>query len=191
MLEKKCVFVVQMLKWEQHGISYLAGEITLVLGIVMWVATFPKIRKNVFELFYYTHHLYIIFIVFFMLHTRLYDTFMMLPGFYLFVIDRYLRLLQSQQHVKLVSARVLPSQYVELNFSKSPGIVPSSSLVVLCKVNLIVFERLVILIWCLYLVMCSIRTEVSADKLYVYKCTLCFETTMASIHHLLKQRSGT
>ncbi|CAM8977502.1 unnamed protein product [Rhodiola kirilowii] len=36
--------------------------------------------------------------------------------------DRYLRLLQSQQNVKLISARVLPCESVELNFAKSPGL---------------------------------------------------------------------
>ncbi|GLU00729.1 hypothetical protein SLE2022_180750 [Rubroshorea leprosula] len=46
----------------------------------------------------------------------------MLPGFYLFLIDRCLRLLQSQQKVRLVSARVLPCNTIELNFSKSPDL---------------------------------------------------------------------
>lgn len=111
-----------MLKWDVHGISNVAGEVSLLAGIVMWLTTFPKIRKNMFELFFYTHYLYIIFIVFFMFHLGVYGTCMMLPGLYLFVLDRYLRLLQSQQHVKLISARVLPCEFVELNFAKSPGI---------------------------------------------------------------------
>ncbi|GAU32368.1 hypothetical protein TSUD_44110 [Trifolium subterraneum] len=46
----------------------------------------------------------------------------MLPGFYLFLVDRYLRFLQSQQKIQLVSARVLPCEAVELNFSKNPGL---------------------------------------------------------------------
>ncbi|CAM8977450.1 unnamed protein product [Rhodiola kirilowii] len=83
---------------------------------------FPKIRQNMFELFFYTHYLYIVFVVFFALHLGAYFTCMTLPGFYLFVIDRYLRLLQSQQNVKLISARVLPCESVELNFAKSPGL---------------------------------------------------------------------
>jgi hypothetical protein len=45
----------------------------------------------------------------------------MLPGFYLFMIDRLLRFLQSQKRIRLVSARVLPCEAVELSFSKSPG----------------------------------------------------------------------
>ncbi|GFS32123.1 ferric reduction oxidase 3 [Actinidia rufa] len=46
----------------------------------------------------------------------------MLPGFYLFLIDRYLRFLQSQQEVRMISARVLTCEAVELNFSKNPGL---------------------------------------------------------------------
>ena len=42
-----------------------------------------------------------------------------LPGFYLFLVDRYLRFLQSRRQVCLVSARVLPCDTLELNFSKS------------------------------------------------------------------------
>ncbi|CAM8981481.1 unnamed protein product [Rhodiola kirilowii] len=114
--------LMQILKWDKHGISNLAGEISLVAGILMWVTTFPKIRQNMFELFFYTHYLYIVFVVFFALHLGAYFTCMTLPGFYLFVIDRYLRLLQSQQNVKLISARVLPCESVELNFAKSPGL---------------------------------------------------------------------
>ncbi|KAL2550505.1 Ferric reduction oxidase 2 [Forsythia ovata] len=44
------------------------------------------------------------------------------PGFTVFLIDRYLRFLQSQQRIRLVSARVLPCQAMELNFSKDPGL---------------------------------------------------------------------
>lgn len=45
----------------------------------------------------------------------------MLPGFYLFLVDRYLRFLQSRNRVYLRSARVLPCETLELNFSKNPG----------------------------------------------------------------------
>ncbi|CAM8977451.1 unnamed protein product [Rhodiola kirilowii] len=74
--------LMQILKWDKHGISNLAGEISLVAGILMWVTTFPRLDKTY----------------------------------------RYLRLLQSQQNVKLISARVLPCESVELNFAKSPGL---------------------------------------------------------------------
>ncbi|OMO71822.1 FAD-binding 8 [Corchorus olitorius] len=112
--------ISEVLKWDKVDVSNVAGEIALVSGLVMWVASLPKIRRRMFELFYYTHHLYILFVVFFIFHVGFSYSCIMLPGFYLFLVDRYLRFLQSQQRVSLVSARILPCETVELNFSKSP-----------------------------------------------------------------------
>lgn len=111
-----------MLKWEKVGVSNVAGELALLCGLVLWATTFPQVRRKMFELFFYTHHLYIPFIIFFIFHVGITYAFIMLPSFYLFVIDRYLRFLQSRQSVRLLSARILPCETVELNFSKSTGI---------------------------------------------------------------------
>lgn len=110
-----------MLKWEKIGISNVAGEVGLLTGVTIWLTSISRIRRNIFELFFYTHHLYILFVIFFILHVGFSYCWITLPGFYLFLIDRFLRLMQSQQKVRLVSARVLPCQVVELNFSKTPG----------------------------------------------------------------------
>ena len=110
-----------MLKWDKTGVSNVAGELALLAGLAMWVTTFPRIRRKIFELFFYTHHLYILFIAFFIFHVGISYSCMMLPGFYLFVVDRFLRFLQSRQGVRLVSARVLPCEVMELNFSKARG----------------------------------------------------------------------
>ncbi|KAK6140622.1 hypothetical protein DH2020_025622 [Rehmannia glutinosa] len=98
------------------------GEISLLCGLCLWITTYPTIRRNIFELFFYTHYLYIFFIIFFILHIGIGFACIMLPGFYLFLIDRYLRFLQSTQKVRLVSARLLPCDTVELNFSKTPSL---------------------------------------------------------------------
>ncbi|KAE8697241.1 putative ferric reduction oxidase 1 [Hibiscus syriacus] len=111
-----------MLKWSYSDISNVAGEISLIGGLGLWAATLPQIRRKFFELFFYTHHLYIIFVFFFVLHVGIGYTFIMLPGFYLFIIDRYLRFLQSRCSVRLLSARVLPCNVLELNFAKSHGL---------------------------------------------------------------------
>ncbi|XP_052180905.1 ferric reduction oxidase 2-like [Diospyros lotus] len=114
--------ISEMLKWAKVGISNLAGEVALLSGLAMWITSFPSLRRSIFELFFYTHHLYILFIIFFIFHVGFSYFCITLPGFYLFLIDRYLRFLQSQQKVRLVSARIFPCQSVELNFSKSPGL---------------------------------------------------------------------
>ncbi|KAJ8573187.1 hypothetical protein K7X08_009698 [Anisodus acutangulus] len=112
----------EMLKWGNTDISNLAGELSLLSGLVLWIATFPRIRRKMFELFFYTHHFYILFVVFFVFHVGVSYAGIMLPGFYLFMVDRYLRFLQSLSNVRLVSARVLPCETLELNFSKSKGL---------------------------------------------------------------------
>ncbi|KAL7121424.1 hypothetical protein ACP275_02G180900 [Erythranthe tilingii] len=112
----------QMLQWGDHYVSNIAGEICLVCGLCLWITSYPKLRRKLFELFLYTHYLYIPFIIFFVLHIGIGFATIMLPGFYLFLIDRYLRFLQSRDNVRLVSARVLPCRTVELNFSKTPGL---------------------------------------------------------------------
>ncbi|KAJ1385364.1 Riboflavin synthase-like beta-barrel [Sesbania bispinosa] len=114
--------ISEIFTWNKVGISNVAGGVALLAGLTMWAATLPFIRRKAFELFFYTHHLYIVFVVFFVLHVGFSYSCIMLPGFYLFLIDRYLRFLQSQQKVRLVSARVLPCEAVELNFSKNPGL---------------------------------------------------------------------
>ncbi|XP_045821184.1 ferric reduction oxidase 2-like [Trifolium pratense] len=112
----------EIFKWSKVGISNVAGVVALLAGLTMWAATLPRIRRKFFELFFYIHHLYIVFVVFFVLHVGFSYSCIMLPGFYLFLVDRYLRFLQSQQKIQLVSARVLPCEAVELNFSKNPGL---------------------------------------------------------------------
>ncbi|XP_012851922.1 PREDICTED: ferric reduction oxidase 4-like [Erythranthe guttata] len=116
--------ISEMLKWDRDGISNVAGEVALLSGIVMWITSHSLVRRKIFELFFYTHHLYIVFVFFFILHVGFSYSCIMLPGFYLFIIDRFLRFLQSQQRVFLISARVLPCHALELNFSKDPKLSP-------------------------------------------------------------------
>ncbi|KAK2404559.1 ferric reduction oxidase [Trifolium repens] len=119
---EKTHHTAEIFKWNKVGISNVAGVVALLAGLTMWTTTLPLIRRKFFEIFFYTHHLYIVFVVFFVLHVGFSYSCIMLPGFYLFLVDRYLRFLQSQQKIQLVSARVLPCEAVELNFSKNPGL---------------------------------------------------------------------
>ncbi|KAK9280065.1 hypothetical protein L1049_013750 [Liquidambar formosana] len=113
---------MQMLKWSKIHVANVPGEISLVAGLVMWATTIPGIRRKMFELFLDTHYFYVLFVFFFILYVGINYSCMMLPGFYLFMVDRYLRFLQSRQRVRLLSARILPYETLELNFSKSPGL---------------------------------------------------------------------
>ncbi|WCJ36698.1 ferric reduction oxidase 2 [Euphorbia peplus] len=112
----------QLLKWDKVLVSNVAGEIALASGIIMWITSHKQIRRKFFEVFFFSHHLYILFVVFYVFHVGISGAFIVLPGFYLYLIDRYLRFLQSQQRIRLVSARILSCETVELNFSKNPGL---------------------------------------------------------------------
>lgn len=110
-----------MVKWDKTGISNVAGELSMLFGLILWATTFRRVRRKSYEVFFYTHQFYALFMFFFLLHVGISFFYLVLPGVYLFLLDRYLRFLQSQQKVRFVSARLLPNETVELNFSKSSG----------------------------------------------------------------------
>ncbi|CAN1751619.1 Ferric reduction oxidase 2 [Linum perenne] len=114
--------LLEMMKWDDLMVANVAGEVALAAGLLMWATSFTCVRRKFFELFFYTHHLYILFVIFYVFHVGFSSACTILPGIYLFAIDRFLRSLQSQQRVRLVSARVLPCRAVELNFAKSSGL---------------------------------------------------------------------
>jgi hypothetical protein len=109
-----------MLKWTRTKVANVPGELALLSGLVMWVTALPRVRRQMFELFFYAHHLYALFLVLFALHVGVAFFCSILPGVFLFMVDRYLRFLQSRVRVRLVSARLLACDAVELNFCKSP-----------------------------------------------------------------------
>ncbi|KAK6155664.1 hypothetical protein DH2020_009912 [Rehmannia glutinosa] len=127
--------ISEMLKWNKVGVSNVAGEVALLSGLAMWITSSSFVRRQLFELFFYTHHLYVVFVLFFVLHVGFSYSCIMLPGFYLFLIDRFLRFLQSQQSVRLISARVLPCQAMELNFSKDPRLTYNPSSIMFINVK--------------------------------------------------------
>ncbi|KAG7558129.1 Ferric reductase transmembrane component-like domain [Arabidopsis suecica] len=124
--------ISQMVSWGKTEMSNVAGEITLLSGLVMWATTYPSIRRRFFEVFFYSHYLYIVFMLFYVLHVGVAFCFITFPGFYIFMVDRFLRFLQSRDNIRLSSARVLPSDTVELTFFKNKGLVynPTSILFV-------------------------------------------------------------
>ncbi|XP_075494502.1 ferric reduction oxidase 8, mitochondrial-like isoform X1 [Primulina tabacum] len=108
----------EMLKWQNKGRIYLAGEMALITGLIIWITALPQIRRKRFELFYYTHHLYIVFIVFFLFHGGDRHFYMVFPGVFLFALDKLFRILQSRQETCILSAQVFPCKAVELTFPK-------------------------------------------------------------------------
>ncbi|KAH0690327.1 hypothetical protein KY290_018568 [Solanum tuberosum] len=124
----------EMWKWQKTGRIYLAGEITLLTGLVIWITSLPQIRRKRFEIFYYTHHLYIVFLVFFLFHTGDRHFYMVLPGFFLFCLDKILRMIQSRPETYILSARIFPSKAIELTLPKDPRLTYAPTSVIFIKI---------------------------------------------------------
>ncbi|KAG5617109.1 hypothetical protein H5410_016933 [Solanum commersonii] len=114
--------MIEMIEWSSTYVSNVAGEIAILVAIAMWVTSLYKIRRKMFDLFFYTHQLYTLYMFFYLLHVGVAYTCMVLPGIFLFLIDRYLRFLQSKRSARLISSRLLPCSTFELTFSKNPGL---------------------------------------------------------------------
>ncbi|KAH0923307.1 LOW QUALITY PROTEIN: hypothetical protein HID58_023325 [Brassica napus] len=114
--------LMETFAWNPTYVPNLAGTIAMVIGIAMWVTSLPYYRRKKFEIFFYTHHLYGPYVIFYVIHVGDSWLCMILPNIFLFFIDRYLRFLQSTKRSRLVSARILPSDNLELTFAKTPGL---------------------------------------------------------------------
>nr|XP_043628370.1 ferric reduction oxidase 7, chloroplastic-like isoform X2 [Erigeron canadensis] len=110
--------VHQLFNWKNYSIANLPGVIALSAGLLMWVTSLPPVRRLNFELFFYTHQLYVVFVVFMAMHIG--DKFfsVIVAGLFLFMLDRFLRFFQSQKTVDVLSAKCLSSGTLELIISK-------------------------------------------------------------------------
>ncbi|KAK6920638.1 Ferric reductase transmembrane component-like domain [Dillenia turbinata] len=124
----------EMWLWQKTGRIYLAGEIALITGLVIWISSLPQIRRKKFEIFYYTHHLYIVFLVFFLFHVGDRHFYMIFSGIFLFALDKLLRVIQSRPETCIVSARVFPSKVIELILPKDPQLEYNPTSIIFMKI---------------------------------------------------------
>ncbi|KAL8116924.1 hypothetical protein AgCh_023198 [Apium graveolens] len=110
--------IKELLDWKNIGIANLPGVISLSAGLLMWVTSLPPVRRVQFELFFYTHQLYVVFVIFLALHVGDFVFSIAAAGIFLFMLDRFLRFFQSRSTVDIVSAKCLPCGTVELILSK-------------------------------------------------------------------------
>lgn len=109
---------MQMIEWTNKGVANLPGVISLAAGLLMWVTSLPGVRRAKFELFFYTHQLYVVFVVFMALHIGSLAFCYVAGGIFLFMLDRFLRFFQSRRTVDVLSARSFPCGTLELVLSK-------------------------------------------------------------------------
>ncbi|KAM4106701.1 hypothetical protein ACB094_04G085500 [Castanea mollissima] len=106
------------LMWVDLGVGHFPGVISLAIGLIMWMTSLHPVRKKKFELFFYTHQLYVIFVVFLALHVGHFIFGVSAGGIFLFILDRFLRICQSRKIVDIISIKCLPCGTVELMLSK-------------------------------------------------------------------------
>lgn len=119
-------YFIQIVEWKDIGVANLPGVISLIAGLLMWVTSLPPVRKLNFELFFYTHQLYIVFVLFLALHVGDFIFCFAAGGIFLFMLDRFLRFCQSRKVVEIISAKCLPCGTVELVLSKPASKYPFS-----------------------------------------------------------------
>ncbi|GJN02819.1 hypothetical protein PR202_ga20205 [Eleusine coracana subsp. coracana] len=110
--------IEKMVEWKKIGVANLPGVISLVAGLLMWVTSLHPVRKRFFELFFYTHQLYVVFVVFLALHVGDFVFSISAGAVFLFMLDRFLRFWQSRAKVDIIAAACRPCGTVELVFSK-------------------------------------------------------------------------
>lgn len=96
------------------------GFVTLSLIIVMTVFTLPWIRRTKFEWFYYTHHLFILVLVFVSLHYKGAIMYL-LPGIAIYGVDKIMAL-YAYHKAAPVATKMLSSDVLEISFKTSPGV---------------------------------------------------------------------
>ncbi|XP_031477463.1 ferric reduction oxidase 7, chloroplastic-like [Nymphaea colorata] len=108
----------KIILWQTDGIAHCPGAVSLLAGLLMWLTSLSPVRRKRFELFYYTHQLYAVFIIFAALHVGINLFYIIAGSVFLFIMDRFLRFWQSRTTVDVLSAKCFPCGAVELTLSK-------------------------------------------------------------------------
>ncbi|KAI5065856.1 hypothetical protein GOP47_0018480 [Adiantum capillus-veneris] len=108
----------KILEWvtERERCSLVAGLVAWLAGLLMWVTSLSYFRRRWYEIFFSVHHLYVVFLLFWLYHVMYTIHFFIVPVL-LFVIDRFLRMVQSRQSVDVLSATVLESGAIQLRIA--------------------------------------------------------------------------
>ncbi|KAL3499920.1 hypothetical protein ACH5RR_039013 [Cinchona calisaya] len=108
----------QITGWKSRDFAVVPGVCCLLTGLTMWLTSISAVRRKCFELFYYTHQLYVVFVIFLVLHVGDFIFTIAAAGIFIFMLDRFLRFCQSRKKVDILSAKCFPCGTVELVLSK-------------------------------------------------------------------------
>ena len=177
----ECCIIEELKQWSEENVSKCCtndccGIFHDYLGDELSVDS-----RKMFEVFCYTHRFYTLYIIFYLIHVKVVYVRFIFPGIFLWVIDWYLRFLQLQRRVNLVSAHHLPCGVVEQNFLRTPGLIFSPRADHWNSFLFSVFCQ--IFDWDLpFFSFFLIRTKLQSYKCDVHKCAKRFQITMASLY---------
>lgn len=127
----------QIWSWQKEGRIYLAGGIALVALLVIWISSLPFVRRKKFDVFFYMHHLYVVFLVFFLFHAGDRHFYMVFAGVFLFATDKLLRIIQSSPETRILSVKIFSSKIIELTFPKDPRLKYTPTSIIFIKIPMI------------------------------------------------------
>ncbi|CAM6048122.1 unnamed protein product [Sphagnum compactum] len=114
--------LIKLLDWKPYKVANFPGLIALLTGVTMWSTSIQWVRRKRFELFFYSHQLYILFIICVALHVGDFTFSAAFSGIFLFTFDRFLRFCQSRSTVEVLSTKLLPCGVFELVLAKPQGL---------------------------------------------------------------------
>ncbi|KAM9970286.1 hypothetical protein ACTFIR_002136 [Dictyostelium discoideum] len=123
------------LKPDGYAFKTLAGwtgHVVCIVMVLMYTSAVESIRRPMFEGFWYTHHLFVVFfglLVVHGLHSILEPTSFwkwVIGPCVLYIVERLIRLLRSKKTTMLIQARIHPSRVIEVRmkterFKYKPG----------------------------------------------------------------------
>ena len=113
----------QIIGWATEGesCSIVAGLVALVIGLVIGLTSMPCVRRKWYELFFGVHHLYIVFLLFWLYHVIWTVHFIAMPCL-LFFIDRFLRHIQSyRSNIDVLSVKFYDSGAFQVRLATQQG----------------------------------------------------------------------
>lgn len=96
------------------------GQMALLCSLIIGITSLNPIRRRYYELFYYSHHLFIFVLFFSALHFSQFVIWMY-PATCLFVMHRILSNTQSRVPCEVVDLEAIPGEITRLVFRRAPG----------------------------------------------------------------------
>ena len=116
-------FALNLDRWiETDQVATVFESSRIQVGLVAWIAlclifitSIGFIRRKWFELFYYPHVLFLVFVIGAMIHASRGPEFLV-PGLVLWVLDRVIRFVFNFSKIKITSVKQYPGQLTKIKF---------------------------------------------------------------------------